>query len=124
MDFYRIGDKVISREKLERVVTKIFHLRAQGLSQQEVAQKIGSERTFISRLETLGEIRRGGSLAVIGFPLANITELKNVCDQYGIEYVLLMSEHERWDFVQSVNGQDLLDWLMKLMFDMRDYDHV
>lgn len=67
-DFFRAGDKLLNRVKLDRIVDRIFQLRVSGLSQQEVAQRVGCDRSFVSRLESLAEVRKGGSLAVIGFP--------------------------------------------------------
>lgn len=124
MDFYRIGDKLISTEKAVRTLERIFQLRASGMSQQEVANRVGCDRTLISRLETMAEVRKGGSLAVIGFPLANVEEIKQVCDTLGVEYTLLLNDKERWEFVESMSGQQLLNWLMELMSDMRLYDNV
>ncbi|NLJ74744.1 MAG: helix-turn-helix domain-containing protein [Firmicutes bacterium] len=124
MDFYRIGDKLLSKEKLLRTIDQIFSLRLSGLSQQDVAQRVGCDRTFISRLETLAEVRKGGSIAVIGFPLANVDELKDVCRSLGVDYTFLMTDAERWTFVQSLSGQDLLNWLMELMSKLRDYETV
>ena len=87
-DFFRIGDKLLNRTKLDGIVDRIFDLRISGLSQQEVAQRVGCDRTFISRLESLAEIRKGGSLAVIGFPLGNTEELEHLCQELGVEYTL------------------------------------
>lgn len=124
MDFYRIGDKLLSKEKLFRVVDKILSLRSSGLSQQDVAQRVGCDRTFISRLETLAEVRKGGTLAIIGFPLSNVDELKDVCRSMGVDYTFLMNDEERWAFIQSLSGKDLLNWLMKLISELSDYDNV
>lgn len=124
VEFYRIGDKLISKEKAVRVIDRIFSLRASGLSQQETASKIGCDRTFISRLETMAEIRKGGSLAVIGFPIANTEELQDVCNKLGVEYTFLMTDAERWNFIESFSGIQLLNWLMELMSEMQTYDHV
>lgn len=63
-------------------------------------------------------------MAVIGFPLANVEEIKQVCDTLGVEYTLLLNDKERWEFVESMSGQQLLNWLMELMSDMRLYDNV
>lgn len=122
--FFRIGDKLLNRAKLDRTIDRIFELRMSGLSQQEVAQRIGCDRTFISRLETLAEIRKGGSLAVIGFPLANTEELKELCRELGVEYVLLLTDAERWKLIESFDGKSLLNWLMDLMVEMSAFDHV
>ena len=68
VDLLRIGEKLISTSRIHRTVDQILELRSQGQSQQEVAEQIGVDRTFISRLEGLGEVRKGGRVAVIGFP--------------------------------------------------------
>src|SRR5690606_24041691 len=39
MDLIRIGDKVVDRNRIYRVVDRILELRASGLSQQDVAEK-------------------------------------------------------------------------------------
>ncbi|HAI51924.1 MAG TPA: transcriptional regulator, partial [Firmicutes bacterium] len=83
--FFRIGDKLLNRTKLDRIIDRIFELRISGLSQQEVAQRVGCDRSFISRLESLAEVRKGGSLAVIGFPLSNTGELKALCRELGVD---------------------------------------
>lgn len=122
--FFRIGDKLLNRDKLDRIVDRIFEMRVSGLSQQEVAHRVGCDRTFISRLETLAEVRKGGSLAVIGFPLANTEELTEMCQELGVEYTLLMNDVERWKLIETFDGKSLLNWLMDLMAEMSEYDHV
>ncbi|NMB00278.1 MAG: helix-turn-helix domain-containing protein [Firmicutes bacterium] len=123
-DFFRIGDKLLNRVKLDRIVDRIFSMRISGLSQQEVAQRVGCDRTFISRLETLAEVRKGGSLAIIGFPLGNKDELSELCQELGVEYTMFMNDVERWDLIESFDGKSLLNWLMDLMLEMSEYDHV
>ena len=76
MDFVRIGDKMVSREKIHEAIDAILARRSKGQSQSEVAADLGVDRTFISRLETLGELRKGGSIALIGFPIANCDEIR------------------------------------------------
>lgn len=122
--FFRIGDKLLNRGKLDRIIDRIFELRVSGLSQQDVAKRVGCDRPFVSRLESLAEIRKGGSLAIIGFPLANVAELAATCEEMGVEYTLLLNDKERWDLVESFDGKGLLDWLMKIMVEMSEYDHV
>ena len=67
MELVRIGDKVVSVPKIERAVREIIELRSKGISQQEVAEKFNTDRTFVSRLESIGEIRKGKRIAVVGF---------------------------------------------------------
>lgn len=122
--FFRIGDKLLNRNKLDRTIDRIFELRVSGISQQEVAQRVGCDRSFVSRLESLAEVRKGGSLAVIGFPLVNTEEIEKLCSELGVEYTLLMNDEERWRVIQSFDGENLLNWLMKIMVDMSDYDYV
>jgi transcriptional regulator with XRE-family HTH domain len=122
--FFRVGDKLLNRVKLDRTVDRIFQLRVSGLSQQEVANRIGCDRSFVSRLESLAEVRKGGSVAIIGFPLANTAELTSVCQELGVEYSLLMTDAERWAMIESHDGKTLLNWLMQLMLEMSEYDHL
>ncbi len=124
MDFVRIGDKLISREKLFRAVDRILTLRSAGLSQQEAANQLGVDRTFVSRLEALGEVRKGGRVAIIGFPLENKLELEQVCQPYGIDYVLLMTDQERSQFVESVNGLALMNQLMEIIASLHEFEVV
>lgn len=115
---------MLNRVKLDRIIDRIFQLRVSGLSQQQVAQRVGCDRSFISRLESLAEVRKGGSIAVIGFPLSNTGELIELCDKLGVEYSLLMTDVERWGMIESHDGKSLLNWLMQLMLEMSEYDHL
>ncbi|WP_258360631.1 helix-turn-helix domain-containing protein [Moorella sulfitireducens] len=124
MELIRIGDKLISRRKINSILERIFTLRCQGFSQQEVARQVGVDRSFVSRLETLGEIRRGRRVAVVGFPVANKAELENMLRQEGVEYILLLTDSERWDFVRQKNGLELLNQIMEIVAQLRNYDVV
>jgi DNA-binding transcriptional regulator LsrR (DeoR family) len=124
MDFIRIGDKVISRTKIDKKVDELIKLRAMGLSQADVGEKMGIERTFISRLEGLGEIRKGQSIAAVGFPIKNKQEVEKILREYGVEYSLLMSEDERNDFVNQRNGQQFVNYILELINKFRDFDTV
>ncbi len=124
MDFVRIGDKVISRSKIDEAIDAILARRAKGQSQSDVAAEMGVDRTFISRLETLGELRKGGSIALIGFPIANCDEIREVARTEGVDYTLLMNDEERWAFVRQKSGIDLLNELMALMSFIRRFDKV
>lgn len=124
MEFVRIGDKVISRQKIDSAVDEILSLRVQGMSQAEVAGITGVDRTFVSRLETLGEIRKGGSIAIIGFPIANCDEIRELAAGEGVDFVLLMTDSQRWDWVRQKNGADLLNEILKLINTVRSFDKV
>lgn len=124
MDLVRIGDKVISLVKIINKVKEILKLRMLGLSQQEVAEKLGVERTFISRLEGIGEIRKGQSIAAIGFPIKNIAEVEATLKTYGVEYFILMSEEERTAFVNDCSGVQLSNKIMELINKFRSFDTV
>ncbi len=120
----RIGDKLINRQKLYRTVDLILKLRCQGLSQQEVANQVGVDRTVISRLENMGEVRKGKSVALVGFPIRNCEELEQVARQEGIDYCLLLTEKQRWQFLQENSGVELFDSIMKIISDVRRSDMV
>jgi hypothetical protein len=124
MELLRIGDKLISIERINRTVERILQLRSQGQSQQEVADQIEVDRTFISRLEGLGEVRKGGRLALIGFPIGNKEEIQRIARQEGVDYVLVMTDDERWDFAQDRSGVQLVNELMVMFSQLRDFDTV
>ncbi|HMM22173.1 MAG TPA: transcriptional regulator [Selenomonadales bacterium] len=120
----RVGEKIINRQKIHRVIDEILEMRSRGMSQQEIANRIGLDRTVISRLETLGEVRKGGRIALLGFPIQNIEELAAVARQEGVDYCLLLSEKERWEFVQSKSGIELFNTIMEIIGILRSYDIV
>jgi hypothetical protein len=122
MDFIRIGDKVISKEKLWSQIEKVLDLRVKGLSQQEAARRMSLDRTFISRLEALGEVRKGHRLAVIGFPIKNKEDLEHMLKNEGVEFFLIMSEAERWAFVRENSGLDLFNKVMELTTKLNGFD--
>ncbi|MBP1765115.1 MAG: hypothetical protein H6Q65_2173, partial [Firmicutes bacterium] len=112
------------RQKLHQAIDEILDLRSKGWSQQEVAKQIGVDRTLVSRLETLGEVRKGGTVAIIGFPVINQEEIKNIARQEGVDYCFLLSEQERWDYVESKSGLELFNTIMEIISSLRKYDVV
>ena len=124
MELIRVGDKVIDKNKITDVIGRILFYRAQGLTQQEVAKEMGLERSFISRLEGIGEVRKGGSIAVIGFPIKNREEIRAVLNRRGIDFSILLSEEERWRFVKEKTGLELFNQIMALLQKVRSYDKV
>lgn len=124
MDFIRIGDKIISKEKIMTKIEKVFDLRVKGLSQQEVAKRLSLDRALVSRLETLGEIRKGSRIAVLGFPVKNKDELLTALKQEGVEYSLILTEKERWAFVDESTGLELFNKVTNIMAALKGYDYI
>lgn len=124
MDFVRVGEKVISKKKITGIVDKILELRVKGLSQQEVANQTGTDRTFVSRLETLGEIRKGSRIAAVGFPVLNKQEILELLQHEGVDFTFIMTEKERWDFVHNMSGAQLVNYMMSLIGEARKYDVI
>lgn len=124
MEFYRIQDKIVSWERIEKSLKKALLLRSRGFSQQETADRLGIDRTFISRLEGIGELRKGQTIACVGFPILNREEIQGVLEGEGVDYTLLMSEAERLAFVDQRSGKELLNELMNLTARVRSYDAV
>ncbi|MFZ5596515.1 MAG: helix-turn-helix domain-containing protein [Bacillota bacterium] len=120
----RIGDKLINPDRIHRSVDQILTLRQNGLSQQEVAERLGVDRTLVSRLEGLGEIRKGPRMALIGFPVANTEEITSVARDEGVDFILIMNEEERWNYVQEKNGAELINHFMNLISQVKEYDSV
>lgn len=123
MDLIRIGEKVINKSKINRMILKVLELRNQGMSQIEVAKELHLERTFISRLESLGEVHKGRRVAMIGFPVGNKAEIQQLSLEMGVEFVYLMSEDERWVFLEN-NGLNIVNQIMDLMVHLKDFDLI
>ena len=87
MNLVRVGDKVINKDKIYRTVDRLLDMRSEGLSQAEAASLIGTDRSFVSRLEGLGEVRKGSRIALIGFPIQNKEALDDLCREYGLDKV-------------------------------------
>jgi len=102
----------------------MLDLRRQGFSQADVAKKFNTDRTFLSRLESLGEIRKGKTIALVGFPIKNIDEIKQVAAEEGVDFSLLMTDRQRWDFVYEKSGIELLNEVMSIIYKVRQYDVV
>ena len=124
VDLLRIGEKLISTSRVHRTVDQILELRSQGQSQQEVAEQIGVDRTFISRLEGLGEVRKGGRVAVIGFPVGNKEEIEGIAQEEGVDFTWVMTNEERWQFAEDRSGAKLANELMVLFSRLRDFDTI
>lgn len=90
MKTVRIGDKIISLERARNLIERIFHLRQSGSTQQEVASMLGVERSFISHLEGLGEIRRSKQIALLGSGIGNASEVEEMGRELGLDYVQLL----------------------------------
>ncbi|MDK2991891.1 MAG: hypothetical protein PWP48_1124 [Clostridiales bacterium] len=124
MNLIHIGEKVINLEKIYNKIDKILEARSSGLSQQEVADKLNVDRTFISRLEGIGEVHKGKDIAVAGFPIKNKDEVISVLEKHGIDFYIIMTEQERREFAESKNGAELINELMALLAKGRSYDVV
>lgn len=123
MKLLRVGEKLIDRQRIDTWVDRILELRAGGLTQQEVGRRLGLERSFISRLEGLGEVRKGGRIAVVGFPVANKEELAAVLAEEGVDFWLLLTDRERWEFANR-NGLAVLNELTGIVERLRQFDTV
>ncbi|NMP21454.1 helix-turn-helix domain-containing protein [Sulfobacillus harzensis] len=124
MELVRIGEKLISVQKIHNMVEELLQARSRGLSQSEAATQLGLDRAFVSRLESLGEVRRGRSIALIGFPVANKDSLQAVCQRWGVDFVWLMTDRERREFAESRSGIELVNEIFRIAHEVRSYDTV
>ena len=124
MKFSRIGNKIINNKQIEKIVEKVIAMREKGYSQSRVADEIGVERSFISRLESIGEIRKGKKIALVGFPIKNKEEIMGLGYKYGLDYIFLMTEEERWSFIEKKSGLDLFNQLMEIIVKLKEFDLI
>lgn len=123
MELYRIGDKVVSREKLIDAVDAIMADRKSGATQEEAARNAGVQRSFVSFLETLGEIRRGPRIALVGFPIANCDEVRDLAEKHAVDFVLVMSQSER-ESIEVGSSTEVFNQLLETLAALRDFDTI
>ena len=124
MEPIRIGDKLINRNKIHKQIDAMLDLRMQGFSQQEVAKAYATDRAFVSRVESLGEIRKGGRVALVAFPISNKEEILTLAAQEGIEFSVVFNDKERWAFLRDKNGVQLFNEVMSIIAKLRESDIV
>lgn len=124
MNIWRLGDRVINKDKIDDMINKMLHFRSMGMTQTEVAERLGVDRTLICRLENLGEIRKGKKLAVVGFPIKNKKQLHDLLVAEGIDFIFLLTEEERWHFIQEKSALELLNTLMDLISMAHSFDQI
>lgn len=123
MRFYRVGDKVISRDKLVDMVSDILAERESGATQEESARHHGVQRTFVSFLESLGEVRRGKRVAIIGFPVANTDEVKALAEKHAVEFVLVYSQAER-ELLEAAPADRVFNMVLETLAKLADFDVI
>jgi len=124
MRLIRVGDKILSRDKITAKIDEILTLRASGLSQIDVAKILNVDRPFVSRLESLGEIAKGGKLALVGFPIGNKVELEKMAFEEGVEFVYILTDKERWSMVSNTDGAMLVNDLLELLQNLKNFDTI
>lgn len=124
MEPLRIGDKLINKNKIFKQIDAMLELRRQGFSQLEVAKAYGIDRPFVSRLESLGEIRKGGRVALVAFPISNKPEIQQLATKSGIDFCIIYNDKERWAFVDNKSGAQLLNEVMSLVAKLREHEVV
>ena len=124
MKLIRIGEKIINRERLYRLVDNILTLRASGATQQDVANTLDLERPFISNLERLGEVRVGRRVAIVGFSIVNQKDVKKTAREWGIDSVHLFNGDMLSKFITKaeVDERGILKWLLKSLSGLRNFD--
>jgi hypothetical protein len=118
---YRIGDKVVSEDKLHDAIGAILDDRAAGATQEDAAHAHGVQRSFVSFLETLGEVRRGNRIALVAFPVANADEVKALAAHRALDFVLVLSQEER-ESIESGEVTEVFNTLLETIATLRDFD--
>ena len=123
-DLIHVGEKTLSRRRLQATIDEMLQLRSAGLSQQATADRFSVDRSFVSRLEALAEVHKGGSIGVVGFPIANRSEIRTLCEERGVDFILLFSEEERQAYLRERSGMALLHEVLGTVARLRTLDHV
>lgn len=60
----------------------------------------------------------------MGFPVKNKNEIGQLLEKEGVDFIFLMTEQERLDYVNNRSGKDVLNELMDLIARAREFDIV
>ena len=123
MRLYRIGDKVVSGEKLVAEIETILEDREAGATQEEIARSHSVQRSFVSFLEALGEVRRGARVALVAFPVANVDAVRAVADKHSVDLAMVLSQKDR-EYIEGGSAADVFNRLLETLADLRDFDVV
>lgn len=123
MELFRIGDKVISKDKLMLALEDILLSRVKGATQEEAAARAGVPRSFVSNIETLGALRHGQKIAFIAFPLSNAREAMMLADSYGIDLSLALSQDDR-ERVGEGTAADMFNRMIDTLAALKSFDTV
>lgn len=88
----KIGDKIISLDRASDLIDRIFDMRSNGSTQEEVAKTLGVERSFISHLEGIGEIRKSKEIAFIGSGVKDPAAVKQIVHGLNFEHVFINND--------------------------------
>jgi len=119
----RIGSKVISRDKLYSAIDQLLLDRSKGATQAEAARVAEVPRSFVSNLETLGEVRHGERIALIAFPVSNGDEIRQLADEFSLDLVLIFSQDER-SRAEAGDARNILNQLLDTLVELNDYSAV
>ena len=123
MRMWRIGGKLISEEKLFTGIEGIMDDREAGATQSEAAELHHVQRSFVSFLETLGEVRRGSRVAIIAFPVSNAKEIEELAERYSIDMVLALSQEAR-EKIEGTGAEEIFNALMATMEELAQFDAI
>ncbi len=123
MKLYRIGEKVVSLDKLVDAIERILEARERGSTQEQAALSNGVQRSFVSFVESLGEIRRGPRVALVGFPIANAPEVRAVAESHAVDFVLVFSQAER-EVMAGASAADVFNRVLETLAELTDYDVI
>jgi hypothetical protein len=61
---------------------------------------------------------------LIGFPIQNKEELTRLAEELGIEYVLLFTQKERFEFIKGKGKSELFNEIMEIIVNLADFDLI
>ena len=122
-EMIRIGGKVISRDKLYNAIDQLLIDRSRGATQADAARVAGVSRSFVSNLETLGEVRHGARIAIIAFPVSNGEEIRALAEEFSLDFVLIFSQNERTQ-AETGDAGIIMNQLLDTLVELNDYSAV
>ncbi|HDK26506.1 MAG TPA: transcriptional regulator, partial [Candidatus Atribacteria bacterium] len=60
----------------------------------------------------------------VGFPIKNKEELTHLAEKLGIEYVFLLTQEERFEFIKKKGKSELFNEIIEIIVNLSDFDLI
>lgn len=118
---FKIGGKKVSLDRLDYELSQILKVREEGATQEEAAQSFGVTRSFVSNIESLGAVPKSSQIAIIAFPVNNVSAIEECASTWGVERVFALSDSDLAD-ASKQSGAEVFNQVLEMIAELAGFD--